>query len=258
MVEIFADSNLNDQSIEPNLTEELKARLKNLDKITLKRGNNRQTIYDSYGVLGIDPESTEEEIKKAHRKLIRAVHPDTTTDDRGTTELAQIVNEAYSILSDIELKTFFDTIRKGHMSALERIIFSYKENRNDLSLKEQGDQWDLLKKDQNYNDLREKIRRVQASDELVSLAVSCDPWILPKRDYSGGDSYNRLVKLGFSFIGEEGAFYIGIPPLNEKNNSDWVRDRGGGYSFYIKRGWDNIFYTLVTCDQSYLVEVKKR
>ena len=60
---------------------------------------------DYYEVLGVNKNSTDEEIKKAYRKLARQYHPDLNRDDPKTAEAKmKEINEAYSVLSD-ETKT---------------------------------------------------------------------------------------------------------------------------------------------------------
>lgn len=55
---------------------------------------------DYYEVLGIDRDATEEEIKRAYRRLAREYHPDTNHDDPDAGEKFKLVAEAYSVLSD--------------------------------------------------------------------------------------------------------------------------------------------------------------
>jgi len=55
---------------------------------------------DAYGVLGVEPEATETEIKKAYRKLALKHHPDRVNDpvekDKATTLFAKIAG-AYEV-----------------------------------------------------------------------------------------------------------------------------------------------------------------
>ena len=66
---------------------------------------------DYYEVLGIGKNATDEEIKRAFRKLAMQYHPDRNHED-GAEEKFKEVNEAYEALSDPEKRTAYD--RFGH------------------------------------------------------------------------------------------------------------------------------------------------
>lgn len=62
-----------------------------------------------YNRLGIDPSSSENEIKKAYRKMSVKYHPDKNPDDKeGATKKFQEISEAYSVLSDQEKRQKYD------------------------------------------------------------------------------------------------------------------------------------------------------
>jgi molecular chaperone DnaJ len=63
---------------------------------------------DPYGALGVDKKASQEEIKKAYRKLARQYHPDKNPGDQQAEERFKEVQEAYSILSDPEKRKQFD------------------------------------------------------------------------------------------------------------------------------------------------------
>ena len=63
---------------------------------------------DYYEVLGISKGASEEEIKKAYKKLARKYHPDMNPGDKEAEEKFKEVNEANEILSDPEKKARYD------------------------------------------------------------------------------------------------------------------------------------------------------
>lgn len=67
---------------------------------------------DYYEVLGLRKGASEEEIKKAFRKMAMKYHPDKNPGDKKAEEAFKEVNEAYSILSDPEKKQRYDQF--GH------------------------------------------------------------------------------------------------------------------------------------------------
>jgi curved DNA-binding protein len=69
---------------------------------------------DYYAILGVSPEASEEEIKRAYRKLARQYHPDVNPGDKVAEEKFKEINEAYEVLSDLEKRRKYDELRRQY------------------------------------------------------------------------------------------------------------------------------------------------
>ena len=67
---------------------------------------------DYYEVLGLSKGATDEEIKKAYRRLAKQYHPDMNPGDKVAESKFKEVNEAYDVLGDPDKKAKYD--QYGH------------------------------------------------------------------------------------------------------------------------------------------------
>jgi len=69
---------------------------------------------DFYEILGVSKTSTQDEIKKAYRKVAMQFHPDKNPGDKASEEKFKEAAEAYEILSDTDKRAQYD--RFGHQA----------------------------------------------------------------------------------------------------------------------------------------------
>lgn len=67
---------------------------------------------DYYQTLGLNRNASEDEIKRAYRKLALKYHPDHHPDDPQSEEIFKGIGEAYAVLSDLEKRKEYDC--SGH------------------------------------------------------------------------------------------------------------------------------------------------
>ncbi len=72
---------------------------------------------DYYKILELDKKASEEDIKKAYRKLARKYHPDLNPNDKEATKKFQQINEANEVLSDPEKRKKYDQYGKDWQHA---------------------------------------------------------------------------------------------------------------------------------------------
>lgn len=63
---------------------------------------------DLYSILGVSKNASDDEIKKAYRKLAKKYHPDLNKGDKSAEEKLKEVNKAYEILSDKQKRAQYD------------------------------------------------------------------------------------------------------------------------------------------------------
>ena len=66
---------------------------------------------DFYAVLGVEPDASADQVKKAYRKLARQHHPDANAGDPAAERRFKEVGEAYAVLSDAEQRQQYDAVR---------------------------------------------------------------------------------------------------------------------------------------------------
>jgi len=85
--------------------------IKSLDEA--KKEEKKAKKRDYYQILGVAKDASEQEIKKAYKKLAIKWHPDKNTESEESQKLAEKtfrdINDAYTVLSDTKKKQMFDS-----------------------------------------------------------------------------------------------------------------------------------------------------
>lgn len=76
-------------------------------------------FVDYYKILGVEKNATQDDIKKAYRKLARKHHPDLNPNNKEAHKLFQQINEANEVLSDPEKRKKYDEYGKDWKHAEE-------------------------------------------------------------------------------------------------------------------------------------------
>jgi DnaJ-class molecular chaperone len=70
------------------------------------------TVRDPYEALGVSPDASPADIKKAYRKLAKRYHPDSTGGDKAKETRFKEVSTAYDIVGDPDKRARYDAMRR--------------------------------------------------------------------------------------------------------------------------------------------------
>ena len=65
---------------------------------------------DYYKILGVDRKASDDDIRKAYRKLAKQHHPDYNPNNKQAEERFKEINEAYEVLSDAKKRSHYDRL----------------------------------------------------------------------------------------------------------------------------------------------------
>jgi curved DNA-binding protein len=133
---------------------------------------------DYYADLGLIRTATDEDIKKAYRKLAMKNHPDRNAGDKKAEAAMKVINEAYGVLGDEVKKASYDRER----SSGDRDPFAEAARRNGRSNQGWGNPRGNPEDDFNFNDLDEMMRGFERKP-YGGYGRKSDPMDDPYADY---------------------------------------------------------------------------
>jgi curved DNA-binding protein len=80
---------------------------------------------DYYKVLGVDKSASQEEIKKAYRRLAKKYHPDKNKEDKKAEEKFKEISEANEVIGDPEKRKKYDAVGKDWRQYANQNPYSY-------------------------------------------------------------------------------------------------------------------------------------
>ena len=84
-------------------------------------------MRDFYDILGVAKTSSQDEIKKAYRKVAMKYHPDRNPDNKEAENKFKEAAEAYSVLSDTNKRTQYDQFGHAGVKTLQMDLGSMAE-----------------------------------------------------------------------------------------------------------------------------------
>ena len=86
--------------------------------------NGRKNMFDPYSVLGVSRDASDEEIKKAYRKLSRKYHPDANINNPNKAQAEEKFKEVQQAYEQIMKEREYGNFRKLaiHMVDLEALV----------------------------------------------------------------------------------------------------------------------------------------
>ncbi len=84
-------------------------------------------LPDYYAILGLPVSATAEQVKRAYYNLARRYHPDLHGQTQN--ERIKLINEAYSILSDLTQRAAYDTLLRRQQQAQQLTALLQRQQR---------------------------------------------------------------------------------------------------------------------------------
>jgi molecular chaperone DnaJ len=115
---------------------------------------------DYYRILGVSREASEDEIKKAYRKLVFQHHPDRNPDQKDAENKIREINAAYEIVGDAEKRRSYDRLFWGDEPRAETVDPGVILDEMEKKLFDEG-------RKELFGILMKDVRRVKAELQII-------------------------------------------------------------------------------------------
>jgi molecular chaperone DnaJ len=116
---------------------------------------------DYYRILGVSREASDEEIKKAYRKLVFQHHPDRNPESDSADEMIREINAAYEIIGDTEKRRSYDRLSWGDEPRTEAVNPTVVLERMEHTLFDEGRKELFALLMQNVTRIKEELRVIR-------------------------------------------------------------------------------------------------
>ncbi len=189
---------------------------------------------DYYDILGVSKTSSDQDIKRAYRRLAIKYHPDRNKGDKQYEEKFKEIKNAYEILSNKEKRSMYD--QHGH-SVFED-DYSSSSSSYTTEFSSSSDFGDIF--GEVFGDIfgsKKKSSKAEGSDLLYKMELSLEESVI-----------GIVKKISFNVIQKCSVCY-GSGSRIGKNRSICSVCKGKG-NIYIQQGFFNIQQTCPTCKGS--------
>ncbi len=151
---------------------------------------------DYYEILGVSRDATQEEIKRAFRRLARKYHPDVNPGDKEAEEKFKLINEAFEVLSDPEKRAAYDQFGEAGLQGMgfepgrERGFASFEDLFRDFGFDDIFDVFSFFGEKERHgprpgSDLKYDIE-ITLEDAFYGMTTKIEVPIFEKCSFCGG------------------------------------------------------------------------